>query len=229
MTYQETLAYIYGLGRFGMRPGLEKITALLASLGNPQDQIKSIHVAGTNGKGSTAVFLSSILQSAGYRVGLFTSPHLIRFTERIRINNAEISTEDVTRLAQLAMAAAPPETTFFELVTAISWLHFAGEEVDLAIMETGMGGRLDATNSASGILSVITPISLDHCRYLGNSLAEIAFEKAGIIRPGRPVIASDQSPEALDVISGQCSGLSSPLYRYGKEFSSTWEPGGLFY
>jgi dihydrofolate synthase / folylpolyglutamate synthase len=229
MTYQETLAYIYGLGRFGMRPGLEKITALLASLGNPQNRIKSIHVAGTNGKGSTAAFLSSILQHAGYKVGLFTSPHLIRFTERIRINNAEISSEDVTRLAQLAIDASSPETTFFELVTAMTWLHFAAEEVDLAIMETGMGGRFDATNSASGILSVITPISLDHCQYLGNSLAEIAFEKAGIIEPGYPVVTSNQTPEALDVIAGQCSRLSSPLYRCGKEFSANWETGGLSY
>src|SRR5512137_1672186 len=116
MTYRETLAYIYGLGRFGMRPGLEKISALLKALDNPQERINSVHVAGTNGKGSTAAFLSSIMSCAGYRVGLFTSPHLIRFTERIRVNGDEIGEDDVVRIAEQVMEAASPETTFFELV-----------------------------------------------------------------------------------------------------------------
>lgn len=229
MTYQETLAYIYGLGRFGMRPGLEKITALLAALGNPQYRIKSVHVAGTNGKGSTSAFLASIMHFSGYKVGLFTSPHLIRFTERIRINGAEISPEDATRAAEKAMDAALPQTTFFELVTAMAWLYFAEQEVDLAIMETGMGGRFDATNSAPGLMSVITPISLDHCQHLGNTLPEIALEKSGVIRPGRPVAVSAQPQEVLDVISGECKRLSAPLYRCGGEFDGKWEIDGLSY
>jgi dihydrofolate synthase/folylpolyglutamate synthase len=229
MTYRETLAYIYGLGRFGMRPGLEKISALLKALDNPQDRINSVHIAGTNGKGSTAAFLSSIMTSAGYKVGLFTSPHLIRFTERIRVNGNEIGEDDVVRLAGPVMAAAPTGTTFFELVTAMAWLFFAEQQVDLAVMETGMGGRFDATNAASGLLSVITPISLDHCEHLGPSLAEIAFEKAGVIRPGRPLVSSPQQREVMAVIGRQCEMLAAPLYKCGEAFSGEWEEDGLSY
>ena len=150
MTYQETLTYIYGLGRFGMRPGLERITSLLRALGNPEEEVQVVHVAGTNGKGSTAAFLSSIVAAGGYRVGLFTSPHLISFTERIRINGSEITEDAVVRLAERVIKAAPPETTFFEMVTAMACLYFAEEGVRLAIMEVGMGGRLDATNAHPG-------------------------------------------------------------------------------
>jgi dihydrofolate synthase / folylpolyglutamate synthase len=229
MTYQETLAHIYGLGRFGMRPGLEKITALLHTLDNPQDRIKTIHVAGTNGKGSTAAFLSTILSSAGYKVGLFTSPHLIRFTERVRINGTEIEEEVVVRLAGRVIAAAPAATTFFELVTALAFLHFAEQQVDLAIMETGMGGRFDATNAASGILSLITPVSLDHSEYLGKTVAEIAFEKAGVVKPGQPVVTSARDEEALAVVRRQCTKLSSPLYCWGDHFTTAWEDGRVTY
>jgi dihydrofolate synthase/folylpolyglutamate synthase len=229
MTYRETLAYIYGLGRFGMRPGLEKISKLLSRLGNPQDRIKSIHVAGTNGKGSTCAFLASIIEQAGYKAGLFTSPHLVRFNERIRINGVEITPDEVTTLAKTAIDASPPETTFFELVTAMAWLHFANREVDFAVMETGMGGRFDATNAAPGILSVITPISIEHSRYLGETIGEIAFEKAGIIKPGKPVVTSRLTEEALEVIAGECSRLSSPLFRCGEEFGGKWTEGCLSY
>lgn len=229
MTYQETLTYIYGLGRFGMRPGLERINALLTALDNPQERIKTIHVAGTNGKGSTAAFLSSIMASAGYKVGLFTSPHLSRFTERIRINGMEIKEEEVVWLAERVKAAAPAAATFFEMVTAMAWLLFSEQDVDLAVMEAGMGGRFDATNAASGIISIITPVSLDHCEYLGNTLAEIAFEKAGVVKPGRPLVISTQSDEALAVIGRQCDKLSSPMFICGKDFSGCWEDGGLNY
>ena len=228
-TYQETLAYIYGLGRFGMKPGLEKICALLKALDNPQDRISSVHVAGTNGKGSTSAFLSSIMNSAGYRIGLFTSPHLIRFTERIRVNGKEIGEDDVVRLAERVMVAAPPEITFFELATAMAWLYFAEQKVDLAVMEVGMGGRFDATNAASGIMSIITPISLDHCEHLGSSLAEIAFEKAGVIRPGRPVVSSPQCRGVLDVIGRQCEKFASPIYQCGEDFTGRWEDSCLSY
>jgi len=229
MTYQETLAYIYGLGRFGIKPGLERINALLADIGNPQERVMSVHVVGTNGKGSTSAFIASIMESAGYRVGLFTSPHLVRFTERIRISGEEITTDDVTRITQQLMDAASPGTTFFELVTAMAWIYFAEQEVELAIMEAGMGGRLDATNSSAGLLSVITPISMEHCEYLGYSLKEIAYEKAGIIKKGRPVVTSTCSLEALEVIQSECERFSSPLYRFGKEFWGTWEDEGLSY
>jgi dihydrofolate synthase/folylpolyglutamate synthase len=228
-TYKETLAYIYGLGRFGMRPGLERITALLHAFDDPQDRVQIIHVAGTNGKGSTAAFLAAILSSAGYRVGLFTSPHLIRFTERIRVNEAEIGEEDVVRLINRLTASAPVATTFFELVTAMAWLYFAEQRVDVAIMEAGMGGRYDATNAASGIMSVLTPISMDHSEYLGKTVAEIAFEKAGVIKPGHPVVTSALNDDALAVIRRQCSELSSPLYCYGEHFTATWEKSGLAY
>ncbi len=229
MTYQETLAYIYGLGRFGMRPGLEKISAILKALGDPQDRVPSVHVAGTNGKGSTAAFIAAIVSAAGYRVGLFTSPHLSRFTERIRINGAEIDEEEVTALAGRVMAAAPAEVTFFELATAMAWLHFREREVDLAIMETGMGGRFDATNAACGIISAITSISLDHCEYLGKTMAEIAFEKAGVIKAGRPVVMAEQSDEVLEVVERRCAELGSPLYRAGRDFTGFWEAGSMEY
>ena len=229
MTYQETLAYIYGLGRFGMRPGLERISSLLSALDNPHDKVKILHVAGTNGKGSTAAFLSSIMSCGGYKAGLFTSPHLNRFTERIRINDKEIGEEDVVRLTGRIMAAAPPETTFFEIVTAMAFLHFSEQHVDMAIMEVGMGGRFDATNAASGIITIIMPVSLDHCEYLGDTLAEIAFEKAGMVKPGRPVVISSQSNEALAIIRRQCEKLSSPLFSIGEHFTGYWEKGVLDY
>jgi dihydrofolate synthase / folylpolyglutamate synthase len=229
MTYQETLAYIYGLARFGMRPGLERISAVLSSLGDPQKALRVVHVAGTNGKGSTAAFLAAIAAAGGGCVGLFTSPHLISFTERMRVNGKEIGEETVVLLAQRVISVAPPETTFFEIVTAMAFLYFAEEQVDLAIMEAGMGGRLDATNSASGILSVVTPISLDHCQYLGGTLADIALEKSGLIRPGCPVVVSGQSVEARLTIERRCAEEGSPCYRYGEDFAASWERDGLAY
>ncbi|ABQ27436.1 bifunctional folylpolyglutamate synthase/dihydrofolate synthase [Geotalea uraniireducens] len=229
MTYQETLSYIYGLGRFGMKPGLERITATLQALHNPQDAFKTVHVAGTNGKGSTSSFLASMLAEGGHRVGLFTSPHLINFTERIRINGREIAEEEVVHLAEQVIAAAPPETTFFELVTAMATLYFAEQKVQLAIMEVGMGGRLDATNALSGILSLITPVAYDHCDYLGASLAAIAGEKAGVIKVGRSVVVSPQEQDALSVIRNRCLEMKSPFYGYGEAFTAFWSDTGLSY
>jgi dihydrofolate synthase / folylpolyglutamate synthase len=229
MTYQEILTYIYGLGRFGIKPGLSRIKTLLKSLSNPQDCLQIIHVAGTNGKGSTAAFLSAILTAGGHNVGFFSSPHLIRFTERLRINGAEITEAQAVSVAGRVIAAAPEGTTFFELVTAMAYLYFAEQGVDTAIMEVGMGGRLDATNAAAGILSIITPIAFDHCEYLGDSIAELAGEKAGIIKPGRPVVVSTQVPEALEVIRACSSRLHSPLYCLNSDFSAVWQDTGLDY
>ncbi len=229
MTYRDLLTYIYSLGRFGMKPGLERIRTLLNRLSNPEKRLNVIHLAGTNGKGSTAAFLSAILTSGGYRVGLFSSPHLIHFTERFRINGVEITESDVVSVAERVIAAAPPGTTFFELATAMAYLYFAEEKVDAAIMEVGMGGRLDATNVASGLLSIITPIALDHCEYLGETISLVAGEKGGIIKPGRPVVTSVQSPEALAVINDLSGLLHSPLFCFGKDFFSFWQEGRLDY
>jgi dihydrofolate synthase / folylpolyglutamate synthase len=229
MTYQQILTYIYGLGRFGMKPGLEKITALLQALHNPQDAFKTVHVAGTNGKGSTSSFLASILAEGGHRVGLFTSPHLMNFTERIRVNNAEIAEGEVVSTAERVISVAPAETTFFELVTAMACLYFAEQKVELAVMEAGMGGRLDATNALSGILSIITPVALDHCEYLGTTFAVIAGEKAGVIKAGRPVVVSPQERQALAVIKQRSLELECPLYGYGEAFTACWADAGLSY
>lgn len=229
MTYREILAYLYGLGRFGMKPGLERITATLAVLGNPQERFPIVQVAGTNGKGSTAAFLTAIMTAAGLRTGFFSSPHLVDFTERFRIGDAEIAAERVKELAVRVRSAAPPEATFFEIVTAMAYQYYAEERVDLAVMETGMGGRWDATNAAAGILSVITPVSLDHSQYLGDTVAAIAAEKAGIIKPGRPVVSARQEPAASRVIEARCRELASPLYLAGEAFSAAWTDSGLDY
>lgn len=229
MTYEETLEHIYGLRRFGIKPGLGRVAALLGRLGNPHERLRVVHVAGTNGKGSTAAFLASIMTSGGCRTGLFTSPHLTRFTERILIDGAEIGEDAVCRLAGQVLAAAPEGTTFFEIVTAMALLHFAEEQVEIAILEAGMGGGSDATSIASGILSVMTPVALDHCQWLGDSLAAIAREKAGIIRAGRPVVLADQPAEVLAVLVERCMDLNSPLVRFGSDFSASWGTNGLDY
>lgn len=229
MTYQETLSYLYGLGRFGMKPGLERISALLENLGNPHDSLFGVHIAGTNGKGSTAAFLSSILGQGGEKVGLFTSPHLISFTERITVDALPIDEPAVVRLAATVTGAAPQGTTFFEIVTAMALLHFAEQKVSIAVIEAGMGGKNDATNLLDSVLTVITPISLDHCEYLGDNIAAIAADKGGIIKPGRPVVLSDQPVEAMGVLHGRCKELGSPCCSFGREFSAFRDGDGLSY
>ena len=222
MSYEETLSHIFSRGRFGIKPGLERIRHLLRQLGDPHRGLRVVHIAGTNGKGSTAAFLSSILRAAGIRTGLYTSPHLIRFTERIRIDGMEIEEKAVTDLAGRVIAAASPDTTFFELVTAMAFLHFAEQHVDVAIMEAGMGGRWDATNVADGALSVITPISLDHCEYLGSTLAEIAAEKSGIIKPGAAVVVAPQDPAAKNTIVARARETESRTVSWDDDFAAAW-------
>ncbi len=212
-----------------MKPGLRRITALLAALHNPQGSFATVHVAGTNGKGSTASFLAAMLAAGGHRTGLFTSPHLLSFTERIRINGREIAEDEVAAIAGQAIAAAPDGTTFFELVTAMACLYFAEQGVAVAVMETGMGGELDATNALSGVISVITPISLDHCEWLGAELTAIAAEKAGIIKGRRPVIAACQSAAVQMILTARCQAMESPLYREGEQFEATWDGRSLAY
>ena len=228
MTYQETLAHIYSLTRFGIKPGLDRINALLEAVGNPHHGLRSVHIVGTNGKGSTAAFLSAIAAAGGYRVGLFTSPHLIHFTERMQINGVRISEEKVVNLLEKVMEGAPAAATFFEIVTAMALLWFAEEKVDLVVLEAGMGGRQDATGAVSGILSVVTPISLDHCEYLGYSIAEIAAEKAGVAKQGTPVVVSPQDPEVHEVLRRCSEKQNNTLYLSGRDFSVDMGRRGAF-
>jgi dihydrofolate synthase/folylpolyglutamate synthase len=265
MTYPEAIQFLYDLRWFGLKLGLENTFKLAALAGNPQDRLRFIHVAGTNGKGSTCAMLESVYRAAGLRVGLFTSPHLVSFRERIQINRQLISENDVVRLVadlrEQSRAGLPPapETwracpphggdaaveppgtptasglpdpcdvearvasdrrdacpTFFEFVTVMALKYFAEQNCDLVIWETGMGGRLDATNIVMPLASVITNIQFDHQKWLGNTLEEIAAEKAGIIKPGMPVITATDTPEALEVITKVAREKNAALINAGQ-------------
>jgi len=201
--------------------GLERITELLIHLGDPQDSFKIIHIAGTNGKGSTAVMLSNILTSAGIKTGLFTSPYLKDFNEQISIDGINIKDDDLLAAINRVFDEADRMTdhpTEFELIMAAAMLYFAGSGCDAAVVETGLGGRLDATNAVkSPALTALTPISMDHMEYLGNSLDEIAAEKAGIIKRGVPVCSAPQPPTAASVIAGRCEEMQSKLIISGPD------------
>ncbi len=215
--YARTLSRVQALGRFGVRFGLERITAALERLGRPQERFPAVHIAGTNGKGSTAAMVESCLRAAGVHTGLFTSPHLCRFTERIRVDGEEISQADVVRLA--ARAQAQEGLTFFEVVTAMALCAFAERGIQLAVMETGMGGRLDATNVVRPAVCVLTSVGLDHTEVLGPDLASVATEKAGIFKPGVPVVcAPSPSPEVERVVRQRCAVLQAPLHVLGRDF-----------
>src|SRR5881409_2307861 len=195
MLYKEAIDYLYSLRLFGIKLGLENTFRLAELAGNPQRKLRFIHVAGTNGKGSTCAMLESIYRAAGLRVGLFTSPHLVAFGERIQVNRQLISERDVVRFVTemqplLKRFTAAEHPTFFEVVSVMSLRYFAEQRCDLVIWETGLGGRLDATNIVTPLASVITNIQYDHQQWLGETLASIAAEKAGIIKPGVPVITA---------------------------------------
>ncbi|MEK7676882.1 MAG: folylpolyglutamate synthase/dihydrofolate synthase family protein [Verrucomicrobiota bacterium] len=216
MTYAEAIRFLYDLRWFGAKLGLENTFKLAALAGNPQEQLRFIHVAGTNGKGSVCAMLESIYRTAGLRVGLFTSPHLVAFGERIQVNRHLIDEEEVTRLvsevqALLGAFPASAHPTFFEVVTVMALRYFAEQQCNLVIWETGLGGRLDATNIVIPLASVITNIQFDHEKWLGPTLAEIAFEKAGIIKPGIPVITATDQRTALQVIAETAKRHGSPL------------------
>ncbi len=220
INYDKCLEEMFGLHRFGIKLGLDVIRHILNHLKNPEQTFSCIHIAGTNGKGSIAAGLASILQSSGYKVGLYTSPHLIRFNERITINGIEISDEEIVSSYQ-AVKAIPKtdrEPTFFEYTTAMALHLFGKSKVDWAIIETGMGGRLDATNVLSPALSVISNISMEHRFYLGNTIAEITGEKGGIIKHNTPVITGVTQKSAVDVLNRIASEKSAPLYRLGAHF-----------
>ncbi|HEU4477246.1 MAG TPA: folylpolyglutamate synthase/dihydrofolate synthase family protein [Pyrinomonadaceae bacterium] len=216
MQFSEALRYLLDLGHetLAIKLGLKNIELLLATLGHPQKSFPAVQIAGTNGKGSTAVVLDSICRAAGIRTGLYTSPHLVSITERIRVAGIEISQDEFARQATLVRRAAEQLIaekqvaalpTFFEQVTAIALSEFRDRKVELAVLETGLGGRLDATTAAQASLVAITAIALDHQQYLGDSLASIAAEKAAIIRPGVNAIIGKQADEALDVILRHCT------------------------
>jgi dihydrofolate synthase / folylpolyglutamate synthase len=197
--------------RAGMSLGLERIQALMTILGNPQDEISVVHVAGSNGKGSVCAYLSTILTTAGYRVGRYTSPHLVDWNERICINNQPIATDRLTTVLQQIQTTSLEPLTKFELITAAAWSYFAQEKVDIAIMEVGLGGRLDATNTVSKpLVSVITSISREHWQQLGETIPEIAGEKAGIIKSGCPVVIGQLPIEATQVITRRAQELQAP-------------------
>jgi dihydrofolate synthase/folylpolyglutamate synthase len=219
LSYKEALRSLYRLQKYGIKFGLSKTSNLLQALGNPHHHQRYIHIAGSNGKGSVAAMLESVLIKAGYKVGFYSSPHLARFTERFRIDGQEIRPERAASIAgevlDVIAPAHPP--TFFETTTAMALLHFAGEETDIAIMETGMGGRLDATNVITPLISVITNISLEHQHFLGSRLLDIAAEKAGIIKGGVGLMTGAKQPEVISFLRARCRKAAAPFWRLGKD------------
>ncbi|WP_347273411.1 folylpolyglutamate synthase/dihydrofolate synthase family protein [Candidatus Kuenenia sp.] len=221
LDYEKLISYQYNTSTFS----LDRMVRLLEQVGNPHREFSSLHITGTKGKGSTAIMLSTVLQYAGYKTGLFTSPHLTNLKERIQFNHTNISKEDFTaalnilvpyiqRLRNTNPAESP---TFFETLTAICFLYFKEKQAEMAVLEVGMGGRLDATNVVLPLVSVITNIGLDHVNILGNTISRIAYEKAGIIKKGIPVISAAEKPEALSVIKEVCMEKGAPLYLLGKD------------
>ena len=207
MTYDEAVSYLYAsrppfhiVGASAYKPGLENTLRLMEHAGNPHRQLRAVHVAGTNGKGSTCHMIASVLQAAGLRVGLFTSPHLVSLTERIRINGTPIPEEEVAAFVTRNRAFLDQlQPSFFETMTAMAFAWFVQEQVDIAVIETGLGGRLDSTNVLTPLLSVITNIGMDHTEFLGNTLPQIAREKAGIIKPGVPCVIGETHPQTMNV------------------------------
>ena len=214
MIYEESLAWLYSTQQFGIKLGLENIRSLLEALGDPREGLSFLHVAGTNGKGSVCAMLDAILRASGRRTGLYTSPHLVDFRERIRVDGEKIPLQAVANgltILRDISAGWSHAPTFFEIATALALRHFAEERCELVVLETGMGGALDATNAVVPMVSIITPIALDHTRWLGSTLAEIAREKAGIIKSGVPVVSASQEPEAAAVLVERAAIAGSSL------------------
>lgn len=232
--YQQTLDYLYSYVDFSMTRGhryspdqfdLGRMRELMRQLGNPESHYPSIHIAGTKGKGSVAAMCESVLMAAGYKTGLYTSPHLHDYAERIQINGSPIPHDDLIRLVEenKPVFESIAELTTFEITTSLGFLYFQKQNVEAAVLEVGLGGRLDATNVVLPSVTVITSLSYDHTALLGNTLAEIAGEKAGIIKPGIPVVVSPQEQEAIEVIKRIAAERSAPLIQMGKDY--LFEPG----
>jgi dihydrofolate synthase/folylpolyglutamate synthase len=230
--FEKSLHYLYALQSHGIKPGLSRTTALLGALGGPHRSFQVFHVGGTNGKGSTAAMTASILTKQGYRVGLYTSPHLIDFTERIQINGVPISPDRVAALAETVRHAAESHlsepVTFFEATTVMAFTHFAEASVEFAVIEVGLGGRFDATNVVVPLVSVITTIAMDHQQYLGNTLDAIAGEKAGIIKDRVPLITGRIEAQALAVIQSLALQHEAPCRALGREFDIGGESPAQF-
>lgn len=228
MNYQETTEYLFNstpvfekIGAKAYKPGLQTTFALDEHFGHPHQKYKTIHIAGTNGKGSSSHTLAAILQSQGYKVGLYTSPHLVDFRERIRVNGECVPEQYVIDFVEENRAFFEPlHPSFFELTTAMALKYFAEQEVDYAVIEVGLGGRLDCTNIITPILSIITNISFDHTRFLGNTLAEIAGEKAGIIKSGVPVVIGEYLPETRPVFENKAKAENAPIL-FAQDFDAT--------
>jgi len=220
MSFSEAVTYLYSsrppfhqVGAAAYKPGLENTLRLMAHVGNPHERLKAIHVAGTNGKGSTSHLIAAALQASGYKVGLFTSPHLVSLTERIRVNGQPIPEADVAEfIEQNKDFLDEIQPSFFETMTALAFAYFVREKVDIAVVEVGLGGRLDSTNVITPILSVITNIGLDHTEFLGNTLAKIASEKAGIIKPHIPVVIGESHPQTMNVFLAKAKECDSEIY-----------------
>ena len=230
-SYEEAVNNLYNLQKFGIKFGLSKTSNLLEALGNPHKGQRYIHIGGTNGKGSVASFIGSVLKEAGLKVGLYSSPHLVRFTERFRINDQEITPAKLaTLIRELTDAFAPEEPpTFFEATTAIAMTYFARENTDIAIMEVGMGGRLDATNVITPLVSVITNISMEHQFFLGSRLLDIAGEKAGIIKQGIDVVTGATQASVINLFESIAKEKKAPFWRLGKDSRYRTSGSGLHY
>lgn len=236
MSYQDTIDYLYSrlplfsrIGPAAIKADLHNTIAICDFLGNPQNKFKTIHVAGTNGKGSTSHMLASILQEAGYKTGLYTSPHLYDFRERIKVNGIMCSETFVTSFTnKMKPFIEKVEPSFFEITVGMAFEYFADENVDIAIIETGLGGRLDSTNIINPILSIISNIGMDHMALLGNTLPEIAYEKAGIIKQATPIVISEVIPETKNIFEQKANSLNAPIYYAEdyiqfKSFQNNWQ------
>jgi dihydrofolate synthase / folylpolyglutamate synthase len=227
MTYQQTIEYLYSqlpmfsrIGAAAYKKDLHNTLELCAALGNPETKFKSIHIAGTNGKGSTSHMLAAILQQAGYKTGLYTSPHLKDFGERIKINGQMVEEQFVIDFVERTKTLSETvQPSFFELTVAMAFEYFAQQQVDIAIIETGLGGRLDSTNVITPLLSIITNIGFDHMNLLGNTLPEIAFEKAGIIKPGVPVVIGEYLPETKPVFQQKATECNAPIHFVQEQYT----------
>jgi dihydrofolate synthase / folylpolyglutamate synthase len=234
MTYEEAIQFWFGRVNYEQKSPhvgdfkLDRMRQLLALLGEPHRQLRIVHIAGSKGKGSTSAILAAILRQQGYRVGLFTSPHLVSVEERIQIDQEPIDRPALAALLHEIRATVPPalerELTFFEIGTALGFLHFVRRRVDFAVVEVGLGGRFDSTNVCDPLVSIITSISFDHTQMLGDTLGKISYEKAGIIKPGRPTISGVRDPEARGVIETACRERGSALRQLGVDFGCTDEP-----
>ena len=231
LTYAEALEALYALQKFGIKFGLSKTSNLLRAFGDPHRGKRYVHIAGTNGKGSVAAMVAAMLAQTGLRVGVYSSPHLVRFTERFRINGREMDPQTAAGLTGELLNAMdlrePP--TFFEIVTAMALIHFARENVDVAVMEVGMGGRLDATNVIDPLATVITNISLEHQDFLGQHLLDIAGEKAGILKPGVPLITGVTQPPVIRLYASLCREKGVPMTRLGRDVRYRSTERGLHY